>query len=443
MSEDRRTIAFYSPRIQIPIEDIQLASTEYGLYCLPVEGAEMLVRIAPYLQRVVTFVHSVVTPKTFLGPTSDEMGVIDEIVAETIEGLIMACDLEDLISAIEAQTTVLSALQTCVCNLSLTGSIDNARLPDVMEYRDMGQVTYNTVEDSLPFYTDPFTDGEKCTMAQAFYAYVFEMFTEILLPAAEYGADALTAAAVAAVPFEGLAGFLGIPVAILSLMVASAIKWAVDGSVANFTNWLWANKEEIICRTRRWLPDKDVVSFMLANFVDSQEGISYLDKAVLKTVLCSQWHLGWVIKEQDTNGTWNSSIISGYCTDCDDELALYWTGSPCSTATLLGDCGTNDCRHAHSGGYVASPNFVLSAASHVVFAMRLENSSIAGSFQINIFNYSTSLSVFSQDVDLDSNEERWEFFETDLPGGTYNVRIHAVGGVDCDVFRLVGEAIPD
>ena len=442
MAEERRKISFYNPRIQVPLADVETDDDTYGLYCLPTQGAEMLVRIAPYLFREVTWINEVLDIKTFTGPTSTELGLIEEIVSETIEGLTMACDFSEITDRLDAQLTILAGLANCVCNQTGTAIQDVARLPPLDDYKDNGMVTINPPGISLGYYTDPFADGGKCEMAQAMYQYTYEMYTETLLPFARDSADTLCAVITAATWFSTLAGFLGIPIAILGTMVTATVNWGIDGSIADFTNWLWNAKYDICCIARRWLPNLPLVCSFLSSFIDEQETLSYLDKAVLKTVLCSEWHWSWVIKSQQEDGTWDASIISGFCSDCDDDVELYWTGSPCSTATLLGDCGTNDCRHAHSGGYVASPNFVLSADSHVVFAMRLENSAIAGSFQINIFNYSTSLSVFYQDVTLASNEDRWEFFETDLPGGTYNVRIHAVGGVDCDVFRLIGEAIP-
>lgn len=441
MSEERRLISFYTPRIQIPIEDIDLESTETALYCLPVQGAEMLVRVAPYLQRVVTFIHSVVTPKTFRGPTSGEMGVIDEIVAETMEGLIMACDFSDITDKMDTQIAILAGLADCICNQAGTSKQDVARLPDMSVYRDDGKATYNTVQDSLAYYTELETGTEACEMAQAFFQYVFEMYTEDLLPYAVATADTLTALIIGTIPFTALAGFLGIPIAILGAMVLALVDWAVSGSVSDFTNWMLTAKQDIVCILSKWLPDKDVATAALRIWINDQTEITVLDKAVLRTVLCSSWHLSWVIKEQQENGTWDNAIQSGYCSTCYDEDDLYWFGYPCASATLLGGCGPNDCIRADYQGYVVIPVFEPAENAKYQFRYRLKGGASGGTFEINVFVYATSQSVYTEQITLDPLEIRNHYFQVDLLQQEYHIRIHAVGGSDVDVFQLLGGAL--
>jgi hypothetical protein len=149
------------------------------------------------------------------------------------------------------------------------------------------------------------------------YYYIFDVYTEDLLPFANSTADTLTAALVATSTFALLGNFLGLPVAIAALVASGVIAWGVDGSIANFTSWLLAIKDEYICELYNAYPDYDAAHDAVVALIDADETITFLDKVVAKVIMASSWHMTWVAEDQQTNGTWDTFLISGQCDECE------------------------------------------------------------------------------------------------------------------------------
>lgn len=342
---DPKRYTFYRPRIQIPVETMATSPGEYRFYCLPVDGAEALLRIAPYLKREITYVGEVIDDKRYIGPSTVDFGAIVDLVGELEVSLMSSCGIEELTALIEAQNATLLAMQECIClstewqRQAVSGS------GDVSGYVQEGNVTYKNVGDALANPLPPGTDEIRCAYAQAFYWYVFTMFTEEILPAANSTADTITAAIVATATFAGVASFVGMPIAVLTGIVAAVVAWGIDGAIAEFTNWLYASIDDMVCIMYTWFPDFDGAAAALAAYVDAAPEPSFLDKAVLKTVLCSPWHMGFVVQDQQENATWDAYITSGFCTDCDPTPPGCFSIGACNLADWTG--GANSCM----GGY--------------------------------------------------------------------------------------------
>ncbi len=307
---------FYRPRIQIPVDVMLNEPGAYALYCLPLDGVSALSRLIGYAKRQITFVADVLDDRHYKTPSDDVMLQILEVIEETEVRLMEGCGIESLTSAIEAQTSVLESMSMCICDLSAITQKMSSTMPDLSGYVDQALVTYVSPDGSDIVPAAPGTDAILCEYAQSVWFWVFQTYTETLLPYADTTSDALTSAIVATASFAGLATFIGIPVAILTSIVAVAINWAIEGSIANFSNWLWSTKDEIICIYYNTFDDFNAASSEVNAFIDSQGDISYLDKQMAKLLFGSVWHMGWIIEDQITNDTWREYFTSGQCDSC-------------------------------------------------------------------------------------------------------------------------------
>lgn len=346
---EERLIRYYRPRIQIPVETMQEYPGEYALYCLPVAGANALLRIVPYLRRTVTYVSEIVNDKYFRGPNETVLNAIWDICSEMEESLRMGANCQDIVDAINNLTTtmtwngnqtrnILTMLKDCTCAAATAIKNQTSTLQNLSEYVDAGSVTYGLVGDTEASYTPPSTNQEKCEWAQSIYWYMYEQLTEVLLPYADQVSDQLLTAVVATGIFGSLAGFVGLPIALVTAIVTTLIDWAIDGAIVNVTNWLVANRDEMICELYNGLPNLDAARQNIVSYVEGASGISYLDGQVI-LLLMSTWHMGWVRLEQETNGTWDPFFVTGQCDDCQDYPAV---------CNLVGQCNLSN----WSGGNV-------------------------------------------------------------------------------------------
>jgi len=314
MSEVWRKKTYYQPRIIIETQRVLESTVKDSLVCLTGAEIEMLRNLMPYLDRRSTFV-SEYQESFYLCPDNTEWDNLMPIVASLQEKL-MGCDIDLLIDAINAQTDVLDALMSCVCASTTLQQKQVATLPDMGEYVELETVTYKTVDETLGVFTPPATDEAACELAQAFWYYVYQTYTEKLLPFADSSSDVLVGAIVATVAFGALALFVGIPVIILGAIVFALVQWGVSGSIDNFINWMLGTKDEIICLIYDNLPDVDAAAAAVSDYIDAAVELSYLDRLVLKSIMASSWHMTWVFLDQETNGTWDPYLVPGQCDIC-------------------------------------------------------------------------------------------------------------------------------
>lgn len=314
MSESWRRKRYYDKRILVFTERVVSSELPDSLICLSGPQVEMLRNITGYLRRRSTFAEGY-TDEYYLAPTNEDWDTIDAIVSD-LEEKLMGCQIDELITAIQAQTDVLDVLRQCVCSMSAAVEKQVAELPDMTGYVDETLVTYQPPGGAMATFTPPATDVVRCEYAQSIYLWVYQLYTEQLLPWAESTADQLTAVIVASTAFSALAGWIGIPVAVISTIVLAIVAWGVGGSVENFVNWLWGKKDEIVCILYNSLPDTSLAAAQMKSYIDSDTELSYLDKQLLKTVLASAWHYSWIIKDQEVNGTWDEYFVTGQCDEC-------------------------------------------------------------------------------------------------------------------------------
>ena len=112
MSESWRKKTHYATRILVESQRVINSDFKDALVCLTGGELEMLRNIAHYLERRSTFV-SEYQASGYLCPDVDDWDTISAIVAQLQEKL-MGCDIDLLITAIEAQTDVLDSLMQCL-----------------------------------------------------------------------------------------------------------------------------------------------------------------------------------------------------------------------------------------------------------------------------------------------------------------------------------------
>jgi len=299
---------------------------EYGLYCLPVDGAQALLRICNYLRREVTFIGALVSSQTFLGPTEEELVSIREVIDQVETGLMAQCDFSEIVTAIDGISSqletladvqeTLAAMQACVCDALEWQRIAAYPFPDVGGYADSGQLVYTPEEDNYAEYDDPADNEEKCEFAQAIYYQVFRMYTEYLFPFADQASDVLVAGIVASAAFAVLSGGLGIPLATATSLFAAIVNWVIAGEEENFINWLLNNKDELLCQVFTGLPSLQESAANVRAYIDASGTIGILDKQLLKVTYGNPWWMSWAFKAQQTMGYFDGYFVAGACDDC-------------------------------------------------------------------------------------------------------------------------------
>jgi len=341
MANEWRVKKYYNPRITVETSRILDTTFPDILVCLTGSQVELLRNMCGYLSRRSTFV-SEAHEQYYLAPSNDEWDSLQEIVAE-LEYKLMACDMDLLIDAINTQTSVIDVLRQCVCETMTYQQKIASGLPDVGGYVENLDVTYLSTSETEGVFTPAATDTIRCEQAQSIWYYTYQMYTETLLPFADTTSDNLTALIVGSVGFGALAGFVGIPVAVLSAIVLAIIAWGIAGAIANFRNWMLGTKDEIICLLYNSLPDTSAAAQVVGAYIDAAVELSYLDKMVLKTVLASSWHYGWILLDQETNSTWDDYFVPGQCTLCDAPIPGCWEFGPCDLPTWIG--GNVECAY--------------------------------------------------------------------------------------------------
>lgn len=316
MVEQWRIKKYYDKRQMIETQRVITPQFDNIVVCLTGSDLEMLRNLMPLLRWRTSFVSEYHT-NHYLCPDNADWDLIQGLVAD-LERRLMGGEIEALITAIEAQTDVIDVLRQCVCETAAWQQKQASMLPDLNGYVGNEDVTYLSPSETEGTFTPPETDTLRCELAQAIWWYTYELHTEILLPFADTTSDRLTSLVVGAVGFGALAGFVGIPVAVLSAIVIAIVAWGVSGSISNLVNWFLATKDEIICILYDNLPDTSTAATLVRAYVNDQSELSFLEKAVINSVLASSWHYGWICKDQQENDTWRDYFVQGQCQACEE-----------------------------------------------------------------------------------------------------------------------------
>ena len=328
MSE-RKLYRFYRPRIQIPVGDMTSHPGECLWYCLPVDGAQALLRIAPYLRRPITYPGEYLDEKTYNGPTETELTTIHELIDELEEGLMAGCDLALIEEYLERIADAQEQLAECTCSSAAASATETARMPDVSEYVTAEDINYLIPSENYANCDPIITDVLKCEAAQSVYYYIFQQYTETILPWSGESADALVAAIIATVGFGALFSFVGIPIAIAAGIVSVTVNWQVSGSISNFVNWMYGAKDDLICIYYRNFDDYAAAAEEARLYIDSQDDISFLDRQLAKMYFGSTWWYTWIIKDQQANDTWRNYFVADQCDECSEIPTNCQVYNPC------------------------------------------------------------------------------------------------------------------
>jgi len=313
---ERKQYKYYPPRIQIPVETMFSASGKYALYCLPVDAAQAVQRISNYLKREITYIGEIVDEKRYLGPTEQEIVDIRSTIEKMEVALMSECSIDGVVDQLEAMNATMARQADCICAMRSAVELMSQSGNSLDGYVDAGNATYKN-PDQVPITPGaPSTDTEKCQLAQAIYWYFYNHMTESILPAANTTADSLTALVVSLATFGNLAEFVGVPVGIVTGFVASVISWAVDGSIVDYVNWLYASKDDITCIFYNNIPDYKAAGDKMFTWLNEQTEISFGDRIVTKAYFTAEWWTQAVAKDQQENGTWDNYLEAGACDTC-------------------------------------------------------------------------------------------------------------------------------
>lgn len=403
MSEDWRKKKYYNPRVLIETERIIDPEVDAILICLTGPQVEMLRNLTQYLHRRSTFAQDF-DKQGYLAPSNDDWTIVSAIVADLEDNLMSDC-LNDLIAAINAQTAVLDAMMLCVCNISSFQDDFASRLPDLAGYVDQTLVNYLAPGETEGNPANPPTDVARCELAQAMYYYIYDAFTEDILPFANASADTLTGLIVATSTFSLLGGFLGLPVVLLGYIVSGVVAWAIDGAISSIINWLLAIKDEYICVLYNAYPDYALASQGASALIDDDGTLSYLEKAMLKSLMSSSWHMTWVSQDQQVNGTWDSYMVPGQCDDC---------VPPDVECTYLEPCVIGDWDSTPPGGLVCTDDTpeIRSGFSLYSAGTAVQPTS---TFDVEIDWTATGTGPSQIDFDLISRDTSWQINGQILP----------------------------
>lgn len=315
---ERRIIKFQNTRIQVPVDTMFTSPGEYGLYCLPIDGAQALARIAPYLDREVTYVDEVIDERLFYGPYEADLYQIRDLLGELEVQLMSPCDFSPIVTELQAIASAVNALQ-CVCSAMTrteTATPWGGLLPD---YLDSGQAYpgYELPEQAVPSQSDP----DSCGIAQLYWAVAQQTLTETLLPAAASTFDTFVPILYALVQ-----GWTTGPAAILPAYgVAETVQELLElgyaGSQENLVNWLYGVKQDWVCLVYNMLQegtsDKAISQALRNNIIYPAEDLSPGDK--LAVAFCSaQWAFRIAKQAWADQTVWAiQNSEPGYCDPCD------------------------------------------------------------------------------------------------------------------------------
>jgi hypothetical protein len=316
VTEERRIVGFYRPRIQIPVETMVSDAGKWAWYCLPVDGVQALQRIAPYLRRYVTYVNEVISDKQFYGPTDAQMESIVDLVGQLEVALMSECGTEDIVTAIEANTSAILALQ-CICARLAENTSQGVLGDDIVTLIDNGEVIPSVTipQETYP----PQAQSDACAIAQLYYAWVYEVITETVLPALRGTFDYLVPV-LAGLVGSATGGIGFIPMYLIAEFIQEIIEIGYDAAETDLINWLWAVKDDWICTAYDLLlagaTDRDIASAIAAQVIDPAVDPSYGDKVIVKAIGAA-WSVQAAATAFANSTQWaQDNVTPGYCSVC-------------------------------------------------------------------------------------------------------------------------------
>jgi len=421
---------FYRPRVQVPQEFMLNEAGQWGLVCLPLDGISLLKRIIEYGYRRVTYVASVIDEQRFYTPNDENWALITEVVARTEEGLAMTCQFDDIVSAIDANTAAITALQ-CICeNLSgLTQLVSSDRISSIW-----GDTLLDGIDDGryLPSVTQPTltigaqSDSNACAIAQLYYAFTYETMTEIILPSWRAVFDDLLPLLAGAVGTMTGGPAVGIAVYGVAELLQELIEVGYDIAESNLINWMLSAKDDWVCTAYNSLllggTNISVAGDVYNSIISPSGELSFGDKAMLK-LFGGPWALQAAYTAHSEASTWAiNNVVAGYCDDCNPVVGFEFTGTPCATATLVFTLCTEDTASFNSGNGLATPGFTPEETGDYRISIDIQGRSTTGNTGIVLKTVSPDVVVTSWVFYITpSTDETWSQVYTLNAGTAYRV----------------------
>jgi hypothetical protein len=318
MSEERRVIKYYRPRIQIPVDTMSTDPDRWCIYCLPVDGVQALQRIAPYLKREVTYIGEYITNKQFKGPTASEMQAIIDLVGQLEVALMSECGFEEITEAIERNTDAILALQ-CICTNLMRNGSSGVMGDNIEELIDGGEVIPSVEIPQVTY--PPQAQADACAIAQLYYNWTWEVVTETVLPAMRGTFDHLVPV-LAALVGSATGGIGFIPMYLIAEAIQELIEIGYNAAETNLVNWLFSVKEDWVCLAYNMLldgsTDREIADAVKVEITDPSEDISFGDKVIVSFVGAA-WSVQAAAKAWDNQTTWAiQNVTPGFCEDCEE-----------------------------------------------------------------------------------------------------------------------------
>lgn len=381
MSDTWRKKRYYKPRVICATADI--LDNEYPGRLVYLSGAEtsLIRNLLAYAHRRVTFA-TTYAHSYYLTPTTEEWDDLQALVANLEDTLMTDC-CEALNTTLEEIATTLAAMGVNVAGIDVSqaaidttlGNVDttleamdtkfgtlNASMEDVitaiecicgrLEVSGLGEAVdpkWTDNEDNLDYWKwgrdvpDPTVpskeETEACELAQLWYQAGYEFLSEVALPALRFGFDTVIPAAAALI--AAWTGGLALPVAIgvyaTAELIQELLELGYDSAESNLMNWLWTNKQDLVCpmyvalldggsASEMWVPIYEAV-------VEPSEDISLGDKLLVRLFMGGM-ALSPAKVAFDAATTWATTVpTEGYCDTCpedpiigDDWVAITWPG---------------------------------------------------------------------------------------------------------------------
>lgn len=439
MSEERRVIKVYDPRLQVPTETLGVGDVEYGIYCLPRAGVDMVLRITRYLTREVTYRDEWISDFLFYGPTDAQMVRAVDIVGELESGLMSECDLTDI-------TTALQGIEACVCAMQAaqaSGSMDTLSA-SAREYSP-------DIAESIVIAGQgvPTTDADLCDLANVCWDFQKQWITETVLPFVGSAADAVTIAIGATSGFAILTGGLGLPVAMGTALLGVITNVLIDTSVENLVNWMVSNGQEMVCHLYNGFKQGgyQVAALLAKNHIDNS-GLPLGDRMMLNVSLSQTFYLQSMHKLID-DGTLDPLDYDNYtCGACElFDFTYYYDGVGCPAGGLVGsDCSAgvpivdvDDTAETDNPPLIVN---IPAGSTYTIYVNSKNRDAIGGTFTLALKRGDNNLTVESQELVIPATGPRvtYELEYSAYPlTGTY-LHISAVGA-SAAVFYWVGVVV--
>jgi hypothetical protein len=233
MSESWRQKRYYKPRILVSTAETLDSDIPGGLVCLTGEQINLLRSLLEYAERRSTFV-SEYHDGYYLAPSEDEWEDIVDVVARTQENLMACTDIE----------TLLEAIRDCVCTAAR-----NEGAPALTPID--GQPDYDNYDSDVEEGEgDPPGELEDWEAWEVYRCKAAQMILDDVYNTVQNWEEWATLAGsitFAAVETALVGSLVGIPLAIVMLIVAFFTTNLVDWVWDNVLTWLLNNKQALVC----------------------------------------------------------------------------------------------------------------------------------------------------------------------------------------------------